>query len=356
MFNSQNFTPQSTPFPGTPGGFGAPTPGLFSPATPAGNSAFAKPGGSLFGGAQQQQQRGGGSMFGAPQQQQAGAFGGAGGPGGGAGGLFGQPGMTGQGGTNLFGAPQSQQAGLFGGSAQSSLFGGAKPGGSSLFGGSGGGGGLGAGSGLFGGGQAMQSQPFNAYSSGGSGGMYGGGMFGSSGGGGGGGGGGGLFAQNMIQQQPQSQDVQARVMIQAMSMPWWYRELVMIQSAYRPGQHCKFQTLMYEVLGSAPDLMGGEPAQVEAARNLKKKQTMQMVPWIDARDWQRYEEKNPDPLNWMPCLVVGIEALHARVAAQAVNARSQLEMFGSEDSRDWLAGADEDTRILGGFVRFAGGG
>jgi len=103
---------------------------------------------------------------------------------------------------------------------------------------------------------------------------------------------------------------------------------------------------MYEVVGSAPDLMGGEPAQVENTKSNKKMMIMAMVPWLDTRDWQRYEEKNPDPLNWMPCLVVGIDALHQRVSDQAINARSQLETFAVDDNKDWLVRAEEEARLL----------
>ena len=120
----------------------------------------------------------------------------------------------------------------------------------------------------------------------------------------------------------------------------------MVQSAYRPGQYCKFQALMYEVPSASPDLMGGEAAQVETVKAARKKMTMAMVPWLDARDWQRYEEKNPDPLNWMPCVVVGIEALHQRVSDQAANARSQLETFDDESSKDWLTRAEDEARLL----------
>lgn len=38
--------------------------------------------------------------------------------------------------------------------------------------------------------------------------------------------------------------------------PWWFRELDSIAAAYEPfGQRNKFQTILYEVIGVAPDLL-----------------------------------------------------------------------------------------------------
>jgi len=328
-------------------------------------------GGGLFGGGQQQQQAGGG-LFGSSTPQQSS----------GGGGLFGNsstPQQQQNGGGGLFGGSNKnnnnstqQSGGLFGGSNTTTqnqsgggLFGGgntATPNQSSggLFGGSsatpsgGGGGGLFGSSnnnttntsgGLFGN-TTQQNQ------SGGGGGLFGntqqqnnsGGLFGASGG--------GLFGNNNNQQQQQSGGLfggnnaqqqntfggvnnaaQQPMQFQAQnnSMPWWYRELVSIQNAYKPGEKCRFQTMLYEVLIVAPDLVlhnGAVPLSgVDSIKAQRKREVLQAFPWIDEREWQRAEDKNPDPENWMPSPVIGINSLFQRAEQQADHVRTQLAML-----------------------------
>ena len=76
---------------------------------------------------------------------------------------------------------------------------------------------------------------------------------------------------------------------------------------------------------------------VEFAKEERKRQVLHTMPWVDVREWQRCEERNPDALNWMPCPVTGVEAMHERVAKQANNARLQLSLLGDSPKSDWLA-------------------
>jgi len=122
-------------------------------------------------------------------------------------------------------------------------------------------------------------------------------------------------------------------------VPWWYRELSAIHNSYEPGQSCKFQSMMFEVLGVAPDLLihgahlPGHLSHVKAAR---RKEILQSNPWIDQREWQRAEDANPDPVNWIPTPMVGISALHERVEQQAIYVRRQLDMLNTNGGESWL--------------------
>jgi hypothetical protein len=104
-----------------------------------------------------------------------------------------------------------------------------------------------------------------------------------------------------------------------------------IQLAYQPGQGCRFQTMLYEVLGLAPDLLVHSGAvalsHVDSAKAQRKRLVLQANPWIDEREWQRAEDKNPDPINWMPSPIVGVNALYSRVEQQAAHVRMQLDML-----------------------------
>lgn len=110
------------------------------------------------------------------------------------------------------------------------------------------------------------------------------------------------------------------------------------------------QTIMYEVLSVAPDLVlpkvNVSPADIERAKAEYKKQILARMPWIDLGEWMRFEEKNPDANNWTPCPLIGIEALHNRVQLQAKNTAEQLNMLDSNKNADWLASAAAEIRLM----------
>jgi hypothetical protein len=294
---------------------------MFGSSAPAGGGLFgaAQPSGGLFGASQpsaglfgasqpqqqpqQQQQQQGGGLFGTPAPAAAAPGGLFSSQGGSSTGLFGTSAPAPSGG--LFGTSQPNAAPQNGGG----LFGSSQP---SLFNPPQQGGGLLASSH-----QQQQQQPQS------------GGLFGGS----------SLFGQSQQQQQQQSslfgqpppQQQQQQQQLQPASLPWWYRELMRIQLAYEPGQGCRFQTMLYEVLGLAPDLLVHSGAvalsHVDSAKAQRKRLVLQANPWIDEREWQRAEDKNPDPVNWMPSPIVGINALYSRVEQQAAHVRMQLDML-----------------------------
>ncbi|GBG32409.1 Nuclear pore complex protein NUP54 [Hondaea fermentalgiana] len=146
------------------------------------------------------------------------------------------------------------------------------------------------------------------------------------------------FQQQQQQQQPQQQqmDNMNQLQNQLGAAPWWYRELSSVYNAYHVGQGSRFQTMLYEVIGMAPELMVHAGAislsQVDYIKAQRKRMILQNNPWLDQRDYQRAEDNNPDPMNWVPTPIVGVEALHKRVEAQAAYVRSQLEMLGPSPS------------------------
>jgi len=107
---------------------------------------------------------------------------------------------------------------------------------------------------------------------------------------------------------------------------------------------------MYEVSPFAPDLNYLKtPVTVEMIEHMKnerKRQILQQVPWIDLREWQSYEEKNPDPANWIPIPVIGVQALQTRVEAQVKFLDEQLRAVEKEKNNDWLNSAAADIHVL----------
>jgi len=350
--------------------------------------------GGLFGGGQSQQgSNAGGGLFGSSSGAQpagGGLFGSSGGSGntGSGGGLFGSTGGTANagGGGGLFGSTAANTGpgsggGLFGGSNTATTnSGGGLFGNTSTNTTNSGGGLLGSsgsnsnntGGGLFGGSSSNTGGGLFGSSSTGN---TGGGLFGSSATSSGGGG--GLFGQQQPQQQQQQQQqgglfgqsqqpqqsqmfgqpqqggfnmagnsammgMQQQQQQQPAAAPWWYRELMSVQRAYQPGQGSRFQTMLYEVVGLAPDLLVNSSSialsHVDSIKTQRKRRVLQDNPWIDEREWQRAEDNNPDPLNWMPTPVVGIEALNKRVEAQASHVREQLEMLTQPPTRGQILG------------------
>jgi hypothetical protein len=282
----------------------------------------------------------------------------------GGGGLFGNSSTTGAGG-GLFGSSGggAGSSSLFGNSTGGGLFGSATSG-SNLFGNntaSRSSGGLFGGSSSAGGfGSASGFGPGSGGLSGGFGTPAGGGMFAS------GGGNQGMFGVNQPsmtggafgfqqnqQQMLQPVDRQGEFVIWAeTNAPWWYRELVKIQAAYRVDRFSKFMTMMYEVSPVAPDIhVRSVPINIgiiEQTKAERKKQILQQIPWMDnhMREWQLFEERNPDPANWLPCPVIGVDALSARVEAQIKYTQEQLRSVEKEKNKDWLASASADILAL----------
>mmetsp|Transcript_6354 Transcript_6354/g.14043 ORF Transcript_6354/g.14043 Transcript_6354/m.14043 type:complete len:535 (-) Transcript_6354:14-1618(-) len=313
--------------------------GLFGSSTPQQQNSS---GGGLFGSSTPQQSTGGGGLFGSSTPQQSGNTGG---------GLFGSsaPQQNNNTGGGLFGSsapPQNNNTGggLFGQQNTSGGFGSTNTGGGGLFGG---GQQQQSGGGLFGSSQPQQTggNMFGSTNTNSSGGLFGGtnsnnqqsgGLFSNTQQNTGGG---GLFGSSNAQQNSgvgmfnggQQQNLQQQQLVQQQAAPWWYRELLSIQAAYQPGQRSRFHTMLYEVVGVAPDLLVHSGAvalaHVDHIKSQRKKFVLQSNPWIDQRDWQRAEDSNPDPVNWMPCPIVGVNALYKRVEDQASHVRVQLDML-----------------------------
>jgi hypothetical protein len=154
-------------------------------------------------------------------------------------------------------------------------------------------------------------------------------------------------------QQPRVDEQSKHVLLsESPGIPWWYRELVRIQAAYRVCQFSKFQTMMYEVSPTAPDIhsqsMQVSLAMIEKAKAERKMQILAQVPWLEnnMRQWHMFEERNPDPANWLPCPVIGVDALYDRVEAQAKYTKEQLQSVEKEKNKDWLVRAAADIRLL----------
>lgn len=340
----------------TTGGFGTSNSGsgggLFGGSSaPANNNS----GGGLFGGSATSNNSGsGGSLFGSSSTNTTnnaggGLFGGST-TNTNSGGLFGgSTANTNTSGGSLFGASGTNNTsgggGLFGSSNNNAAAGG----GSSLFGGSNSN--TNTGGGLFGGGNNNTSGGGSLFGSTAATNNTGGGLFGGAPAGNNAmGGGTSLFGnqnnnnmsgfggmQPQQQQQQQMMENMHQLQNQLSAAPWWYRELMNIHNAYRVGQGSRFQTMLYEVVGMAPELMVHASAislsQVDYIKAQRRRVILQNNPWLDQRDYQRAEDNNPDPMNWVPSPIVGVEALYKRVEAQGAYVRSQLEMIGSVPSK-----------------------
>ena len=325
--------------------FGTPAPttstSLFgAPAKPAagGTSLFGQPqkpaagGASLFGA---KPAVGGSSLFGQPQQPAATSLFGAK-PATGGTSLFGQPQQPAAGGTSLFGAkPAVGGTSLFGAkpaAGGTSLFG-AKPavGGSSLFGTNT----AGTATSLFG------AKPAGGTS------LFGGApansMFGAP------------AATNAFGAPQTSVQAVPRATAAVDASPAWLRDIYNIRDAYVPGEKCKFQDFVYEVVGVAPDLMylGSSHLDPRFVAGIKKQRRMALqyqMPWVSKEKWARAEQSNPDRTNWTPSVLVGIDALHNRVGLQAGNTNEQLNMLigsgGKECAADnWFQSIDTNQTM-----------
>jgi hypothetical protein len=108
--------------------------------------------------------------------------------------------------------------------------------------------------------------------------------------------------------------------------------------------------MLYEVIGVAPDLLcvpgAVPPAHTEHVKAERKKQQQQQMPWIDQRDWQRAEERNPDPANWAPSPLDGIKSLHDRATAQAINVQEQLSLVQQRSASGGDQTGSEGTPAL----------
>eukprot|EP00511_Aplanochytrium_stocchinoi_P002302 CAMPEP_0204838036 /NCGR_PEP_ID=MMETSP1346-20131115/29638_1 /ASSEMBLY_ACC=CAM_ASM_000771 /TAXON_ID=215587 /ORGANISM="Aplanochytrium stocchinoi, Strain GSBS06" /LENGTH=508 /DNA_ID=CAMNT_0051973833 /DNA_START=336 /DNA_END=1859 /DNA_ORIENTATION=+ len=174
--------------------------------------------------------------------------------------------------------------------------------------------------------------------------------------------GGGLFGGSNTQTANMNVNVNMnsalqQQLINAANGPWWFRELLSIHAAYAPGQGNKFQSMMYEVVGVAPDLLcvpgAVAPAYIDHVKTQRKNMIFQQVPWIDQREWQKAEDSNPDPSNWMPTPVIGIDAMHDRVGSQSAHIRDQLAMLTESSNKpeskqqDKVAQGTENQSSLG---------
>ncbi|KAH9260854.1 hypothetical protein BASA81_001321 [Batrachochytrium salamandrivorans] len=141
------------------------------------------------------------------------------------------------------------------------------------------------------------------------------------------------FPHQQQQQQPQSAMDQA-VRHAEISGPSWYRELVGVQAAYRLCRYNKFQSLLYEIIPPLPSALS------------KVKQDRQRIfflnlPWLDEREWQRMEDNNPDPEQWNPTPVIGIDMLAHRVRKQTENSTSQLEQ-----NLEWIENCQQNLQVI----------
>ena len=148
-----------------------------------------------------------------------------------------------------------------------------------------------------------------------------------------------------MQGQNQSADQQAAVVNGAEGSPWWYRELVRLQAAYRVSQYSKFQTMLYETVPISSEMytMTGSKATGHAAidqwKAERKRKIMGEIPWVDIRDWQSFEDRNPDPVNWSPTPLIGVEMMQERVQRQRANTEKQLDVVDRSKNDDWLSRA-----------------
>ena len=131
------------------------------------------------------------------------------------------------------------------------------------------------------------------------------------------------------------------------SLPAWARDIEKIRAAYVPGENCKFQEFVYEVVGVAPDLvyLGAshmDPRFIAGIKKQRRAAIHAQIPWVSKEKWERAEQSNPDRTNLTPALLIGIDALYNRVAQQSANTREQITMLVKKDSTssDWFDSID----------------
>ncbi len=115
-----------------------------------------------------------------------------------------------------------------------------------------------------------------------------------------------------------------------------YQSLLNILEKRMLGLENKFVCMQYDVISIAPDLICSTgpipPSYIDAFKFEKRGELANKMPWLNQELWTKAEEKNPDPTNWVPVPVIGIEAFHQRVKLQNDNIELQLQMITSPAS------------------------
>lgn len=112
-----------------------------------------------------------------------------------------------------------------------------------------------------------------------------------------------------------------------------YQGLLNILERRMLGFGNKFVCMQYDVISIAPDLICSTgpipPSYIDAFKFEKRRELANKMPWLNQELWVKAEEKNPDPTNWVPVPVIGIEAFNQRVKLQTNNIELQLQMITS---------------------------